>query len=79
MIKYPRIAKKRNLQGEALIEVWLDEEGEQVKQILLASTGHQVLDKAAMKTIAKWKFGPQEVSGKAIAHRVHIPIRFKFD
>ncbi|UJF17335.1 energy transducer TonB [Vibrio sp. SS-MA-C1-2] len=78
-IKYPRLAKKRNLQGEAIIEVWLDKEGNQIKQVLLTSTGHQILDKAALKTVAKWKFGEQVDSGKTIAHRVHIPIRFKLD
>lgn len=77
--KYPRIARKRGIEGIALYEVWLDEEGKQVKQVLISSSGATMLDKSALDAIKKWKFSPHSVGGKSVAHRVKIPVRFKLD
>ncbi len=60
-----------------MIEVWIDEQGKQVKQVLLQSSGHSVLDERALNTIKKWRFSKRVEQGKAIAHRVHIPINFQ--
>lgn len=76
-VTYPRIARKRGLQGKVLVEVWLDEKGNQVKQVLLESSGHQVLDQQALSTIKEWRFSQQVAQGQAIAHRVQIPINFQ--
>lgn len=76
-VTYPRLARKRGLEGKVLVEVWLDEDGNQVKQVLLESSGHRVLDQRALNTIKEWRFSPQVAQGQAIAHRVHIPINFQ--
>lgn len=76
-VTYPRIARKRGLQGKVLVEVWLDEKGNQVKQVLLESSGHKVLDQQALSTIKEWRFSQQVAQGQAIAHRVQIPINFQ--
>lgn len=75
-IDYPHSAKKRNIEGVVLIEVWLDEQGKQTKQRVINSSGHQILDKAALKGIGKWQFSRQQDSGQAIAYRVQVPINF---
>lgn len=77
--QYPRLARKRGIEGVALYEVWLDEEGKQVKQVLISSSGATVLDKSALEAIKQWKFSPHSVDGQKTAHRVQIPIRFKMD
>lgn len=77
--KYPRMARKRGVEGVALYEVWLDEEGDQVKQVLISSSGATVLDKSALDAIKQWKFSPHTVGGQKMAHRVQIPVRFKLD
>ncbi|WP_117233157.1 energy transducer TonB [Vibrio maerlii] len=77
--KYPRLAKKRGIQGVATYEIWLDEEGKQVRQALVTSSGALMLDKAALNAIKQWQFSPHIVNGVAIAHRVKIPVRFKLD
>lgn len=76
-VSYPRIARKQGLEGKVLIEVWLDEQGNQIKQLLLESSGHSVLDERALSTIKKWRFSHQVEQGQAIAHRVQIPINFQ--
>ncbi len=77
--KYPRLAKRRGIQGVATYEVWLDEDGNQVKQALVSSSGALMLDEAALKAIKQWEFSPHIVNGRAMAHRVKIPVRFKLD
>lgn len=77
--KYPRLARKRGVEGVALYEVWLDENGDQVKQVLVSSSGATILDKSALDAIKQWKFSPHTVGGQKMAHRVQIPVRFKLD
>ncbi|PMH37103.1 hypothetical protein BCU68_08365 [Vibrio sp. 10N.286.49.B3] len=78
-INYPRLAKRRNWQGDILIEVWLDQSGKQIKQHIVNSSGFDLLDSTALKTISKWKFEQYQESGQPIAHRVQIPVTFKLD
>lgn len=78
-VKYPRIAKRRGLEGQVLVEIWIDESGKQVKQNLLKSSGTEILDEAAIAAIKRWRFSSHIVDGQAIAHRVQIPVRFKLD
>ncbi|GHA23840.1 hypothetical protein GCM10007082_25680 [Oceanisphaera arctica] len=59
--------------------MWLDENGKQTKRVLARSSGVSLLDKTALKAIAKWRFSAYVENGRGIAHRVHIPIRFKLD
>ncbi|WP_261314480.1 energy transducer TonB [Vibrio hangzhouensis] len=77
--KYPRIARKRGIEGVATYEIWLDEQGQQVKQVLISSSGATILDRSALEAIKEWQFSAHIVNGVAMAHRIHIPVRFKLD
>lgn len=77
--KYPRMAKRRGIEGTVTYEVWLDEKGKQTKLLLKDSSGAKVLDVAALKAIKNWEFSPHIVNGKRIAHRIYIPISFQLD
>ncbi|MGO2159995.1 MAG: TonB family protein [Vibrio toranzoniae] len=76
---YPRQAVRRGIEGVAIYEVWLDAEGKQIKQALINSSGLLILDNAALDAIKQWKFSPHTVNGRAIAHRVQLPVRFKLE
>lgn len=78
-ITYPVQARRRGLEGTVVVEVWLDEQGKQTKRLLARSSGVGLLDKAALKAIAKWRFSAYVENGRALEHRVQIPIRFKLD
>ena len=77
--RYPRIAQRKGIEGTALYEIWLNENGKQIKQELITSSGAQVLDEAALSAIRDWQFSPQLIDGQAIAHRVQIPVRFSLN
>ncbi|EKO3455675.1 TonB family protein [Vibrio fluvialis] len=76
---YPRLAQKRGIEGVATYEVWLDAQGHQIKQILISSSGTEMLDQSALDAIKQWKFSPHIINGEALAHRVQIPVRFRLD
>ncbi|EGU45514.1 TonB protein [Vibrio ichthyoenteri ATCC 700023] len=76
-VSYPKLARRKGLEGKALIEVWLNSEGKQIKQKIILSSGHQILDQRALNTIKQWQFSRRIEQGQAIAHRVQIPINFK--
>ncbi|MEC6796940.1 energy transducer TonB [Photobacterium sp. S4TG1] len=78
-VNYPKLAKRRGIEGQVLIEVWIGLKGQQLKQKLIKSSGAHILDNAAITAIKKWHFSSHIVNGKAIAHRVQIPVRFKLD
>lgn len=78
-IKYPRLAKRRNMQGETLVEIWLDEQGEQIKQRIISSSGYQLLDNAALASIKHWQFQGHYDGHQQIASRVQIPVTFTLD
>ena len=77
--RYPRSARKRGIEGVALYEVWLDANGNQIKQVLIESSGAQMLDVSALRAIKQWQFSPHISGGQKVAHRVQIPVRFKLD
>ncbi len=73
---YPAQARRRNQQGEVLVEVRLDEGGQQRSLSVLRSSGIDSLDLAALEAVAKWRFRPETSGGQAVPSRVQIPIRF---
>jgi protein TonB len=43
------------------------------------SSGHDMLDQAAIKAVTGWRFEPARISGTAITAWADVPIRFKLD
>ncbi len=73
---YPRIARRRGYEGRTLLRVEVLESGN-VGQIEIAeSSGFDVLDKAALKSVEEWTFIPGTRNGKEIRQWVDVPVRF---
>jgi protein TonB len=73
---YPNLAKRRNQQGVVVLEVCLDERGQQRALQIVRSSGVESLDEAALEAVADWHFRPETVDGRAVPSRVQIPIEF---
>ncbi|MFW6162471.1 MAG: energy transducer TonB, partial [Planctomycetota bacterium] len=41
------------------------------------SSGHAVLDEAAVAAVRRWRFTPARAGGAAVTAEVEIPIRFR--
>ncbi len=74
--RYPNLAKRRNQQGVVVLEVRLDERGQQRALQIVRSSGVESLDEAALEAVADWQFRPETVDGRAVPSRVQIPIEF---
>lgn len=72
---YPRLARKRGLQGTALVEVLFDNLGKQLELSLVDSSGAAILDKAALDAVKLWQFSPPSPQS-ALAYRVQVPVTF---
>ena len=53
---YPSYAIRNNLEGTTLLEVQVDDEGIVGKVRLIRSSGHKILDEAAMRAVKTWRF-----------------------
>ena len=73
---YPGIARRRGYEGRTLLRVEVLESGK-VGQIEIAgSSGFEVLDKAALKSVEEWTFVPGTRNGKEIRQWAEVPVRF---
>lgn len=73
---YPPAARQRQYQGTVLLEVLVDEQGRVAELTVARSSGHPLLDRAALDGVRNWLFEPGQLNGEKIATRVQIPIRF---
>lgn len=74
--KYPRMARRRGLQGVVTIEAKVNNRGTVDELRLFSSSGHRVLDKAALRAVRAWRFSPGTVGGRAQSMWVKVPVRF---
>lgn len=74
---YPQIAILRNIQGRVLLSVGVSERGAPIGIKIEQSSGHAILDQAAVEAVRRWKFSPAHLGRMAIRSQVKIPIHFK--
>ena len=73
---YPRIAKKSGWEGTVLVRVTVEKNGRASKVDVSRSSGHKVLDDAAVKAIKRWAFRPARDGNIPIRSVVVIPLKF---
>ena len=54
----------------------LDTAGSIETVVLVRSSGHKILDKAALKNVAKWQFHPVKYNGQLVKAQFEVPINF---
>lgn len=77
--EYPMQARRRGLQGVVTIEALIDANGSVSDLRLFASSGHSILDKAALSSVRGWRFQPGTVGGRRKAMWVKVPVRFELN
>ena len=75
--EYPRMARRRGLEGVVTIEAKIDISGKVNELRIFTGSGHAILDKAALKAVRGWRFSPGTVGGSAQSMWVKVPVRFK--
>lgn len=64
--RYPRRAQKRAQQGKVLVSIFIGENGAAYDAKVVESSGHKLLDDAALKTAMEWRFMPAIQNGVPI-------------
>jgi len=74
---YPREAKKKGYEGEVLLRVEVLSDGKVGEIEVRRSSGHEVLDHSAIKTVKQWKFIPAKKGETPVPVWVNIPVAFQ--
>ncbi len=75
--EYPSSALRKNESGTVLLRVTIDEKGEVQDTSIETSSSSRILDRAARKSVSKWKFSPKIENGIAVTSDLLIPIEYK--
>jgi len=74
---YPESARKKGWEGTVILSALIGLEGTAKEIEVVESSGHRVLDQAAMRGLKEWRFEPGTRNGRKIAMRVKIPVLFR--
>jgi protein TonB len=78
--QYPRIAQMRGWQGEALVELVIDEGGRLASVRIQTSSGHDVLDKQALEMVRKTvAASPPPDTLRGSSSTFLVPVSFKLE
>jgi protein TonB len=74
---YPPAAQKRGLEGKVVLKVHVLASGQPDNVTVAKSSGHQILDDAALKAVTQWAFAPARRGQTPIDGWVQVPLTFK--
>jgi TonB family protein len=74
---YPLDAVRRRLQGVVLLQLRITAQGKVEDVKLIQSSGHPILDNAAIDAVASWQGRPARRWGQAVTSVERLPIRFR--
>lgn len=75
--EYPSVARRRGYEGTVVLEVLVDREGKVLDLDLFQSSGHNVLDQAAMEAVRGWLFEPARHGEEKVDMWVKVPLTFR--
>jgi len=73
---YPRRALELGQEGVVTLHAEVTPAGLPRELKIAKSSGHRLLDMAALAAVKKWEFEPTHVNGGAITSWVRVPVRF---
>lgn len=75
--EYPRMAKRRNIQGFVVLHFTIDKKGGVTNITIEQSKPKGYFEEAAKKAISKWKFNPKIENGEPIEQLAQQRLEFK--
>lgn len=73
---YPMVARRMGWEGRVILNVEVLTDGACGGVNMLRSSGHEVLDNAAMATVKSWRFTPARHAGRIVTQWFKVPIVF---
>ena len=75
--EYPAAARQHHLEGRLVLRVDFTDAGNASAVAVSVSSGHAMLDQAALDAVRAWLFNPATKAGKPIAGVIYVPIEFR--
>ena len=77
-LKYPKQAIKKNIQGRAICQFFVETDGSITSVTIVKSSGNKSLDKAAVRVVKKMpKWKPGSVQGKIQRMGYYLPVNLR--
>jgi protein TonB len=76
---YPRLLKRRSIEGYALVEFTVTEQGLVQDPVIIESRPHEDFGKSVIRTVRYWKFKPYRIDDKPVAVRARQGIDFTME
>lgn len=77
--RYPLQARIRGWEGTVLIQAWVAPSGGAGSARVIRSSGHAILDQAALAAVKGWRFQPARRGRTAVDSVVEVPITFRLE
>jgi TonB family protein len=77
--KYPPLAREKGYEGTVYLRVQVRPDGRAGKLAIDRSSGHEILDRAAVDSVKGWTFLPARKAGKPVESWVLLPVKFMLD
>jgi len=74
---YPRTARRRGWEGEVRLRLRIAETGRVLAVRVDRSSGHGLLDHAALEAVRNWRFQAAHLGDRSVETEVMVPIRFE--
>jgi protein TonB len=76
---YPIASQRRREEGVVILNVAVDAGGIPTSMSIKQSSGHPLLDRAALDAVRRWTFEPARSGGVPMFSQVPVPVRFSLD
>lgn len=74
---YPWLAKRMGIEGRVVLDVEILQNGNAGRIEIRQSSGHELLDQAAIKAVGGWRFDPARLAGAPTVAWAVVPISFR--
>ena len=74
---YPYAARRIGVEGRVVIGVAVGRDGFVANAAIAESSGHRLLDRAALEAVRDWRFIPAKRAGQPVASTIAVPIVFR--
>jgi protein TonB len=75
--QYPWQARRLGIEGRVVLHVEILQNGNSGRIEIRQSSGHELLDQAAIKAVGGWRFDPARIAGSPITAWADVPISFR--
>lgn len=76
---YPEMAKRRQWEGKVILRVQVLASGRAGQVTIAGSSGHEILDEAALEAVRNWHFVPAKRGDQPVDSVVNVPINFNLN